>query len=58
MSQTILKRAATEGTDTSLAAKAVAEELMLEPHPIAGHRSQKIIDTLVQNKWQEQPSLM
>jgi len=49
----VIDRAKAEGTTTSEAANAIADELSDHPHPIWGHRSRAIIDALVGEKWQQ-----
>ena len=47
----VLRTAAADGTSTAVAANAVADKLCMETHPIWGHRSQQIIDSLVDGSW-------
>lgn len=46
----VLERAAREGTTTSAAANALADEACRVPHPIWGHRGRAIIDGLVKRR--------
>lgn len=45
----VLARASTEGTTTSAAANALADEACRVPHPIWGHRSRAIIDDVARS---------
>ncbi len=47
----VLERAKAEGTTTSVAANAIADELSETPHPLWGHRSRTILDALVAENW-------
>eukprot|EP01097_Dermamoeba_algensis_P011420 TRINITY_DN8851_c0_g1_i1.p1 TRINITY_DN8851_c0_g1~~TRINITY_DN8851_c0_g1_i1.p1 ORF type:complete len:437 (-),score=80.25 TRINITY_DN8851_c0_g1_i1:82-1392(-) len=48
----VLKYARKENITTTTAANKMADEASLSPHPIWGNRSQKIIDSLVENHWE------
>lgn len=47
----VLERSRTEGTTTSQAAIALADEACGLPHPIWGHRGRRIVDGLVASGW-------
>lgn len=47
----VLARAAREGITTAAAANALADEACRVPHPIWGHRSRAILDSLVRDGW-------
>jgi glutamate dehydrogenase/leucine dehydrogenase len=47
----VLDRAAREGITTAAAANALADEAGRVPHPIWGHRSRAILDSLVRDGW-------
>lgn len=47
----VLERAKADGTTTSEAANAIADELSSQPHPVWGHRSRAVIDALVAEAW-------
>ncbi len=47
----VLERAAREGITTAAAANALADEAGRVPHPIWGHRSRAILDSLVRDGW-------
>ncbi|XP_071810149.1 leucine dehydrogenase-like isoform X2 [Asterias amurensis] len=51
MTKKILKKAATEDITPVEAANAIADKLSMDLHPVWPHRSQQIIDSLVENKW-------
>jgi glutamate dehydrogenase/leucine dehydrogenase len=42
----------------AIIANKIADKLSLENHPIMGHRSQKIIDSLVENEWHKTDALV
>lgn len=48
---TVLKEAKKSNKSTSIVAIKQATDLSMEVHPVFGHRSQKIIDSLVANNW-------
>jgi glutamate dehydrogenase/leucine dehydrogenase len=47
----VLERAARDGITTAAAANALADEACRVPHPIWGHRSRAILDSLVRDGW-------
>jgi len=49
-----LRQSKKEDTPPARVARAMADELSLEPHPIFGHRGRKIIDALVEERWHEE----
>ena len=51
----VLRLAAAEGISTAEAANSLADELCTRTHPIFGHRSQEIMDSLVAGDWAEGP---
>lgn len=51
--QRVLERARRESVTTTTAANALADELMQEPHPIWGHRSRLLVQSLVASRWHE-----
>eukprot|EP00455_Lapot_gusevi_P052883 TRINITY_DN813_c0_g1_i14.p1 TRINITY_DN813_c0_g1~~TRINITY_DN813_c0_g1_i14.p1 ORF type:complete len:233 (+),score=60.02 TRINITY_DN813_c0_g1_i14:106-804(+) len=51
VTQQVLSLSKQEKITTAQAAIRIAEELMKEPHPIWGHRSQQIINSLVEDRW-------
>ena len=51
VTQQVLERSKTEGIHPHHAAVDLADELSKEPHPIWGHRGQKIINALVKSNW-------
>ncbi len=52
MTMQVLKKSQEEGIPPAVTANIMADKLSLENHPIMGHRSQKVIDSLVENKWE------
>ena len=54
MTGKVLERARDSKISSAQAAIEIADKLMMEPHPIWGHRGQQIIDSLVKNKWETQ----
>eukprot|EP01083_Nonionella_stella_P269617 912477_1 len=49
----VLKRSREEGVGSGEAANRIADELIKQEHPIMGHRSAKIIQDLVDQKWED-----
>ena len=47
----VLRAAEDENTTTSAAADELADRMANTPHPIFGHRSQLIIDSLLADNW-------
>ncbi|GAB5356590.1 hypothetical protein AAMO2058_000302800 [Amorphochlora amoebiformis] len=47
----VLRLAFDENIATNKAADRLADEALQQPHPIWGHRSQQIIDSLVEDQW-------
>ena len=50
----VIERAAASGRTPAEEAVELADELMMEPHPIWGHRGRVIIDRLVADRWQQE----
>ncbi len=48
----ILENAKESGTATDVEAVRLAEEFAARPHPLAGHRGQRIIEGLVNDRWE------
>lgn len=53
MSLKVLKESQQRGEPPAKVATQIADKLSLENHPIFGHRGQKIIDSLVTDRWHE-----
>jgi glutamate dehydrogenase/leucine dehydrogenase len=53
VTQRVLARAAERSESPMVAANALADDLIEEPHPIHGDRTQRIIDSLVEEGWAE-----
>jgi glutamate dehydrogenase/leucine dehydrogenase len=53
----VLQESRAGGRPPSATAEAVADRLSLEPHPIFGHRSQLIIDSLAAERWFDHRSI-
>ncbi len=51
MAVKVLEESQKTGTPPAVTANKLADKLSLENHPIMGHRSQKVIDSLVANNW-------
>jgi leucine dehydrogenase len=49
----VLHESRSKGEPTGRIAVRLADELSLEPHPIFGHRGRLIIDSLVEDRWDE-----
>jgi leucine dehydrogenase len=47
----VLNDAKSKGTGTDQSAKSIADRLANEPHPIWGHRSAQIINSIIQSEW-------
>lgn len=52
MAMQVLEESKKTQTPPAVTANKLADKLSLENHPIMGHRSQKVIDSLVENKWE------
>ena len=51
----VLRLAAEKGITTGQAADELSDVYLAQPHPIWGHRSQLIIDSLVAEGWADGP---
>lgn len=53
VTQQVLKESDSSNKPTAEIALKIADELSIELHPIFGHRGKQIINSLVDNEWQE-----
>jgi glutamate dehydrogenase/leucine dehydrogenase len=52
MTRQVLRASKGKEMPPAMIANEIADRLSLENHPVMGHRSQLVIDSLVENKWQ------
>ena len=51
ITKSVLAKAAADGVTPGQAANRLADEYAAVPHPIWGHRSQAIVDSLLRDEW-------
>jgi leucine dehydrogenase len=55
VTKAVIAKAKADGVTTGAAANALSDEYAAQPHPIWGHRSQAIIDSLLRDSWHTMP---